>query len=113
MNWKTSKSFVQELGLSSLGSFCSVATNGSCVIVAIIICVVFGFVDIAVGTCAACVWVVEAVARVPVCVVGSFVALPVVGCVVSNCVVPVDRRSVVAKSRVVSGIVKESKSKNK
>lgn len=48
-----------------------------------------------------------------VCVVGTFVALPVVGCVDSNCVVPVDRRSVVAKSRVVSGIVKESKSKNK
>lgn len=59
---------------------------------------------------------VDAVVSVPVCVVGTFVALPVVGCVDSNCVVPVDRRSEVAddsKSRVVSGIVKESKSKNK
>lgn len=56
---------------------------------------------------------VDAVVSVPVCIVGTFVGLPVVGCVVSNCVVPVDRRSVVAKSRVVSGIVKESKSKNK
>lgn len=116
MNWKTSKSFVQEFRLSSFGSFCSVATNGSCVIVAVIICVVFGFVDIAVRTCAVCLWVVDAVVSVPVWVVGTFVALPVVGCVVSNCVVPVDRRSEVAddsKSRVVSGIVKESKSKNK
>lgn len=111
MNWKTSKSFVQELGLSSFGSFCSVAKNGSCVIVAIIICVVFGFVDIAVRTCAVCLWVVEAVVSVPVCVVGTSAALSVVGCIV-----PVDRPSVVAddsKSRVVSGIVKESKSINK
>lgn len=96
MNWKTSKSFVQELGLSSFVLFCSVATNGSCVIVAVIICVVFGFVDIAVRTCAVCLWVVEAVVSVPVCVVGTSAALSVVGCVVSNCVVPVDRPSVVA-----------------
>lgn len=118
MNWKLSKSFVQELGQLSFGFCvtCSVAENGSCVIAVVIICVVLGFVVIAVRTCAVCLWVVEVVVSVPVFVGGTSDALTLVGCVVGNRAVPIDRRSIVAddsKSRVVSGIVKESKSINK
>lgn len=51
-----------------------------------------------------------------VCVVGIFVVLLVVGCVVSNCIVLVDCWFEVVddlKLCVVSGIVKEFKFKNK
>lgn len=78
--------------------------------VVVIIC---GVVLIVFRICAVCFRVVEEVVSVLVFAVGTADALTVGDCAIDNCEVPVARRSMVgngSKPRVVSGIVKESKS---